>query len=127
MKSSAWSEKRRMVKGFTAAAITFILLLCTAAATAGKKDAHQPLRFITRLAGTGSTDMSAPEGYEACSSIHLDASLRQLFSQRWAAKVNFAHESREVDFCGADGEISLCSMELLPVNLLVQYHPACKR
>ncbi len=127
MKRSGSSEKKRMVRGMTVAFVTFILLLWAAGATAAEKDAHQPLRFITRLAGTGSTDMSDPEGYEAYSSIHLDASLRWPLSQRWAAEVNLAHESREVDFFGPEGEISLGSMELLPVNLLVQYHPACKR
>lgn len=86
MKSSKISGKRgeaatRVVPVF----MICMLLLSGAAAVAQEGDVHRPLRFITRLAGTGSTDLSDPEGYTAYSSLHLDASLRWPLSNRLAA------------------------------------------
>ncbi len=117
-KSLDWREIR--LGALLTLASIMLLSLATAPAEAG--DGHQPLRFISRLVGTGSTDMSDPAGYKAYSSIHLDASLRCPLSSRLAAEINLAHESREVDLFTADEEISLGSMELLPVNLTVLYH-----
>jgi len=42
-------------------------------------------------------------------------------------ELNLAHESREVDWMGPEQEESLGSVELLPVHLLLQYHPPLRK
>lgn len=78
--------------------------------------------LFTRIAMTGTSDQSDPEGYKAYSSIHFEPALRWHLSRRWAAELRVAHESREIDFEGPEGETSLGSAELLPIDLTVQVH-----
>lgn len=78
--------------------------------------------LFTRFALTGTSDQSDPDGYKAYSSIHFEPALRCHLSRRWAVELRVAHESREIDFEGPEGETSLGSAELLPVDLTVQVH-----
>ncbi len=78
--------------------------------------------LLTRLALTGTSDQSDPEGYKAYSSIHFEPGLRWHLNRRWAVELRVAHESREIDFEGPEGETSLGSAELLPVDLTLQVH-----
>lgn len=105
----------------------FILMVICSGLSAQNSDPNKSFNFITRLAATGSSHSSDPEGYKAYSSIHFDVSLRRCFTSTLSGEFNLAHESREVDFMGHDEEISLGSMEMLPVNLSVQYHPHLKK
>ena len=85
------------------------------------------LQVITRLAATGFSRSSEPEGYKAYSSIHFDISVRQKISRHLAVEGNLGHESREIDYEGGEEEISLGSVEMLPLNLSLQYHFGLKK
>jgi outer membrane protein len=80
--------------------------------------------FITRALATGSSDHSEPAGYQIYSAFALEAGLRRTFSQLLAAELTVRTESREVDSLVPSGEDRrLGSLELLPLNLLLQFRP----
>ena len=77
--------------------------------------------FTTRLLATGSSDESEPAGYKVYSAITLEASLRRTLSRVLGAELTVRTESREVDSLVPTGEDHrLGSLELLPLNLLLQ-------
>jgi outer membrane protein len=79
--------------------------------------------FTTRVLMTGSSDRSDPPGYQVYSAFTLEASLRRTLGQSVAAELTIRTESREVDSLYPPGEDRrLGSLELLPVNIFVQYH-----
>ncbi len=104
-----------------------ILLSVCSVLPAQNLNAENSFHLITRFAATGASDASDPEGYKAYSSLHLNAALRWSFNRILSLEMDLAHESREVDFMAAEEEISLGSIELLPVNLMLQYHPFLSR
>ncbi|MDF3052568.1 MAG: outer membrane protein [Geminicoccaceae bacterium] len=78
--------------------------------------------FTTRILMTGSSDRSEPPGYQVYSTFTLEASLRRLFGRSLGAELTIRTESREVDSLFPPGEDRrLGSLELLPLNLFVQY------
>ena len=78
--------------------------------------------FTTRVLMTGSSDRSDPPGYQVYSAFTLEASLRRMLGQSFAAELTIRTESREVDSLYPPGEDRrLGSLELLPLNLFVQY------
>lgn len=98
-----------------------LLLLLTGAANAAGQEGAPPWTFTTRIVATGSSDESDPPGYKVFSAITLEAGLRRTFSRLLAAELTVRTESREVDSLFPAGEDRrLGSLELLPLNLLLQ-------
>jgi outer membrane protein W len=81
-----------------------------------------PWTFSTRLIATGSSDESEPPGFKVYSAFTLEAALRRSLGHHLAAEATIRTESREVDSLVTVGEDQrLGSLELLPVNLLLQF------
>lgn len=106
-----------------------LILLLAGAPDLAAQNAEPALSssFFTRLSITGLSHSSEPEGYKVYSSIHLEVSLRRPITSALAMELNLAHESREVDWMGPEQEESLGSVELLPIHLLLQYHPPLRK
>ena len=80
--------------------------------------------FATRLLATGSSDHSEPDGFMVYSAFTLEAALRRTLWRSFAAELSIRTESREVDSLATAGEDRrLGSIELLPINLFLQYRP----
>jgi outer membrane protein len=78
--------------------------------------------FTTRVLMTGSSDRSDPPGFQVYSAFTLEASVRRMLGHSFAAELTIRTESREVDSLYPAGEDRrLGSLELLPLNLLLQY------
>jgi outer membrane protein W len=78
--------------------------------------------FTTRVLATGSSDHSEPDGFQAYSAFTLEAALRRRLGGSFAAELTVRTESREVDSLVTSGEDRrLGSIELLPLNLFLQY------
>jgi outer membrane protein len=89
---------------------------------AAQSASEKPWLFTTRILMTGSSDNSEPPGYQVYSAFTLEASLRRMLGRSFAAEVTIRTESREVDSLFPSGENRrLGSLELLPLNLFVQY------
>jgi outer membrane protein len=101
-----------------------LVLLVPELAAAQDRLAARPWTFLTRLVATGSSDHSEPAGYKVYSSFALDAGLRRHLSRTLAAELRLRTESREVDSLVPSGEDRrLGSLELLPVDLMLQLRP----
>ena len=86
-------------------------------------DSSRPWTFLTHLTASSISDESDPEGYTIYSSINLEISLRRKINRFLTTELNIGTQSREVDLTDPDGnEVSLGAIELLPINLLLQYH-----
>jgi outer membrane protein len=84
--------------------------------------------FTTRILMTGSSDRSDPPGYQVYSAFTLEASLRRILGRSFAAELTIRTESREVDSLFPAGEDRrLGSLELLPLNLFLQFRPRTGR
>jgi outer membrane protein len=82
-----------------------------------------PWLFTTRLLMTGSSDRSEPAGFQVYSAFTLEAGLRRSLGRNLAAELTIRTESREVDSLVPAGEARrLGSLELLPIDLLLQFH-----
>ena len=107
----------------TAVAV-FLLLTSTSAGAQVSGTVGKEWTFLTRITATGSSDHSEPAGYKVYSAFALDAALRRGFSPSLGAELSVRTESREVDSLVVTGEDRrLGSLELLPLNLLVQWRP----
>ncbi|MGD8868912.1 MAG: OmpW family outer membrane protein [Gemmatimonadales bacterium] len=83
-----------------------------------------PWTFRTNAIVTGNSDRSDPEGYKVYSSIGLQVGLDRALSRPLQLAITLATESREVDVAEETGpDTRLGSLELLPVNLLLQLRP----
>ena len=102
-----------------------LLLAVTGAPMSISAQTTSPWTFRSRLVMSGSTDHSEPAGVTMYSGIALEAALARRLSDRLAVELAVRTESREVDRVVA-GPITerLGSLELLPVNLLVQWQLA---
>jgi outer membrane protein len=105
--------------------LSFVIVCATSLAptnTAAQSASDRPWLFTTRILMTGSSDDSDPPGYQVYSAFTLEASLRRMLGRSFAAEVTIRTESREVDSLFPPGENRrLGSLELLPVNLFLQY------
>ncbi len=80
--------------------------------------------FATRVALSGTSDESDPQGITIYSGVALEAALRRDLGRRFAAELSARTESREVDRdTGAEEVERLGSLEFLPLTLTLQYHP----
>jgi outer membrane protein len=102
-----------------------VLLFYPAVSKAQLPDSQIPAWVLTtRALMTGSSDNSQPAGYQVYSAFALEAALRRSLGQRFASELSIRTESREVDSLVASGEDRrLGSLELLPVNLFIQFRP----
>jgi outer membrane protein len=104
--------------------VGLVLLISPVTAAQFPASAERPWVFITRAIATGSSDHSDPSGYQVYSAFALDAGLRRTVSHLMAAELTIRTESREVDSLVPSGEDRrLGSLELLPLNLLLQLRP----
>lgn len=106
-----------------------LMILCSTRLPAQAGDpSERPWVFATRLVLTGSSDESDPPGFQVYSAFSLEAGLRRNFSEILAAELTIRTESREVDSLVTAGENRrLGSLELLPLNLLLQFRPRLGR
>jgi outer membrane protein len=80
--------------------------------------------FRTRVQASGSAVGSEPVGYRVYSGITLGAALSRDLGRHFGVELAAATESREVNQAQIDGaDLRLGSIELLPVNLLLQVRP----
>lgn len=102
----------------------WLLIAVAAVATPMPAQSPSPWTFRSRLVMSGSTDHSEPTGFTMYSGIALEAALARRLSDRFAVELVVRTESREVDRV-VNGPLTerLGALELLPVNLLVQWHP----
>ena len=78
----------------------------------------------TRLLAVSQNQSSEPAGYTVYSAFPLELSLSRDLGPRASVELSVRNESREVDQAQAAGpDLRLGSIELLPVNLLVQLRP----
>jgi outer membrane protein len=86
--------------------------------------AISPWAFRSRLVLSGSTEESEPVGYTMYSGVALEAAVARRLSAAFGVEISLRTESREIDRAGAGSTRErLGSLELLPVNLLVQWCP----
>jgi outer membrane protein len=80
-----------------------------------------PWTFATRAVMTGSSDpdRSDPKGYEFYSAFAIEAAVQRRLGSRFALETSLRTESREVTFQDAPAG----SIEVLPVNVILQYRP----
>jgi outer membrane protein len=108
--------------GIAALGVAILTAPLSAAAQVRAPDA--PWTLTTRILATGSSDKSEPAGYKVFSAFTIEAGLRRTFSRILSAELTIRTESREVDSLFPAGEDRrLGSLELLPLNLLLQFRP----
>jgi outer membrane protein W len=77
-----------------------------------------------RLAVSGDSHSSEPEGYKVYSGIAVGGAFtRDVRDPRLSVEMSFALESREVNGPGEIDDERLGSIEMLPVNLTLRWHP----
>jgi outer membrane protein len=104
-----------------------VLLLGTVGTPAAAQVANEtpPWSFRTRLLLTGSSDHSEPAGFTTYSALALEVAAARRLAGRFSAELSGRIESREVDRVVGSGPTErLGSLELVPVNLLLQFHPS---
>jgi outer membrane protein len=78
--------------------------------------------FQTRMIMTGSSDVSDPVGYTVYSAFSIEPTITRKISSQFSLAFKARTESHEVDFKdSSESEIPLGSIELLPLNLFLQY------
>jgi outer membrane protein len=107
------------------AAVAGLLILIASFSRRADAD-DRPWSVRTRAVMSGSSDHSEPDGYTVYSGISLEAGVGWAFHRLFGLELTARTESREIDQAtGLDGEdMRLGSVELLPVNLFVQFRPA---
>jgi outer membrane protein W len=119
----------RLTRGCMAAlgALAFLTVIAPRSMVAQIERPSQSWAFTTRAIVTGSSDHSDPPGYQVYSAFTLEAALPRSIGRSFAAELTIRTESREVDSLVSSGENTrLGSLELLPIDLLLQYRPKMK-
>jgi outer membrane protein W len=103
-------------------AALFALFVC---ATSSPAHAESAVTFRTRALATGSSSHSDPAGYTVYSAFTLEAGLALALHRLFAVELDVRTESHEVDGPNPAGgrDLRLGSIDLLPVNLIAQWHP----
>ncbi|HKH83033.1 MAG TPA: OmpW family outer membrane protein [Gemmatimonadales bacterium] len=115
-------RKSRMMHSLVRLSLVFGFATYLAPKAAAQAESGASWLFTTRILMTGSSDNSDPPGYQVYSAFTLEASLRRMLGRSFAAEVTIRTESREVDSLFPPGENRrLGSLELLPLNLFLQY------
>jgi outer membrane protein len=106
-------------------ALSLIALALGYLPLAAQEKGPPPWSFRTRAIITGNSAESEPAGYKMYSAITLEAALTRRLGRLFGLELGVRTESREVDFQpGEEPAERLGSLELLPVNLLLQVRPA---
>lgn len=109
-----------MYQGLISTAMLCLVLFGTA--TAQVSNGLKPWTLKTRLTITSTSDGSEPAGFKAYSGLALDAGISRRLCRYSALELTFTTVSREVDYSDSLGvEVSLGAMEILPLNLRIQY------
>jgi outer membrane protein W len=83
---------------------------------------------FVRATLSGNSGKSDPSGYEIYSGLAFDAALERSLAHQLVAELSLRTESREVEGPKAPGvEHRLGSLDMLPVNLLLVWHPLVER
>ena len=106
-----------------------LLLGFVVAATAGLAQSPEggPWSFRTSALITGSSQSSTPDGYRALSAVGLGVGLRREFTRILTGELDLAFASREMVLQDAGREVSLGSLETVPINLLLQLRPSVSK
>jgi outer membrane protein W len=80
-------------------------------------------RALARLALSGKSHASTPEGYEIYSGLALEAAIARRVTDVFAVELSVRTESREVEGPPSLGDRALGSLEMIPANLTVQWRP----
>lgn len=100
-------------------------LLVMGKPVSGQQQPSSSWTFRTRLVLSGNSDESTPPGYVVYSGIGLEAAITRRIGKSFGMEFSLRTESREVDYEPPGGERErLGSLELLPLNFLVQFRPA---
>lgn len=104
--------------------LVLLVLPLPAGAQVGASDISSPWGLRLRAVVSGLSDHSDPPGYTIYSGISLEASVVRWLSDVATLELSFRTESREVEGpASAPAGRALGSLEMLPVNLLVAWHP----
>ena len=80
--------------------------------------------FQTSVVATGTSLESEPEGYKVYTALAFEVGVRRELGRHLAFRLTGALESREVEFLpDSPLKTNLGSLELLPVNAVVEWHP----
>lgn len=83
--------------------------------------------FTTRMLANSKAEKTDPEEFEVYSSLNFGVAVKRAIWNNFAAELSLSTESREVDYMeSAIKEVSLGALELLPVNLVIQYNAPLK-
>jgi outer membrane protein len=116
--------RKYYLKRYTAFIAALLLVVSNSAGAQVSSAPGRHWSFLTRIVATGSSDRSEPTGYKVYSAFALDAAIRHSYSRLLGVELSLRTESREVDSLVPAGEDRrLGSLELLPINLLLQVRP----
>jgi len=99
-----------------------MLLLPTLAAAQGREE-RGDWRALARLALSGTSHASTPEGYEIYSGLAFEVAVVRRLGDVFAAELSVRTESREVEGPTSLADRALGSLEMIPVNLTLQWRP----
>lgn len=120
--SDLYSGKKSKFRTKTRILLVLNLLISISAFSEDTLQTQSSWSFQTRLVMTGSSDVSEPAGYTVYSAFSIEPTLTRRISSGFSVAFNVRTESHEVDFKdSSDSEIPLGSIELLPLNLFLQF------
>ena len=100
-------------------------ILCGLLLLGGAARADDSFLVRTRAVISGASASSDPDGYKLLSGIAVEGGVAWSFHRLFALEFDLRTESREADLTPAGGsQTALGSVELLPVNLFVQFRPS---
>ena len=103
--------------------IAVAMLLVPALASAQGRETRPDWRALARLALSGTSHASTPEGYEIYSGLAFEVAVARRLGDVFAAELSVRIESREVEGPASLADRALGSLEMIPVNLTVQWRP----
>ena len=117
-----YSAKKSKFRTKTRILLVLNLLISISAFSEDTLQTQSSWSFQTRIVMTGSSDISEPVGYTVYSAFSIEPTLTHRISSRFSVAFNVRTESHEVDFKDStENEIPLGSIELLPLNLFLQF------
>jgi len=108
---------------FRALRVASAMLLVPALAAGQVREDVGAWRALARVALSGNSHASTPEGYEIYSGIALEAVIGRRLTDVVAVELSVRTESREVEGPPTLADRALGSLEMIPANLTVQWRP----
>lgn len=107
-----------------ARAVCLVLILVPAAAVGQDRDeASQDWRVLVRPTLSGGSHASTPEGYEISGGLALEGAMARRLGAIFAVELSVRTESREAEGPAGLAEPHLGSLEMIPINLTLQWRP----